>query len=105
MELAAVLERVGVADVEQQLPFHRAIRPDARRHGLAQALPQQIAAVGQPLKRVVGGSIGAEAEERVEAVEDVPQGGVELESRGCERPASDGKVNDLGIGHVVGRVF
>src|SRR2546430_11580973 len=34
MELAAVLEGVGVADVEQQLPFHRAIRPNSRRHAL-----------------------------------------------------------------------
>src|SRR5439155_6379377 len=38
-------------------------------------------------------------------MEDVPQGRVELESGGCERPASDGQVNDLGIGDVVGRVF
>ena len=38
-------------------------------------------------------------------MEDIPQGRVELESGGCERPASDGQVNDLGIGHVVGRVF
>src|SRR3989442_988075 len=53
MELAAVLEGVGVVDVEQQLPFHRANRPDSRRHALAQALAHQIAAVGEPLERVI----------------------------------------------------
>ncbi len=50
VQLAAVLERVGVAKVEQQLPFHRAVRGDARRYALAQPLPHPIAAVGESLK-------------------------------------------------------
>jgi len=50
VQLAAALERVGVADVEQQLPFHRAVRGDARRYALAQPLSQPIAAVGESLK-------------------------------------------------------
>ena len=38
-ELALVLGRVRMADVEQKLSLHRAIRNDARRDALAETLP------------------------------------------------------------------
>ena len=65
--LPVVLERGGMIDVEQQLPLHRSIRHDTGRHALAQALPQQIAAIGQPLKRVCR-RIAAVPEERVQHI-------------------------------------
>ena len=107
MELAAVLERVRMADVEQQLPLHRAIGDDARRHALAQALPHQVAAVGESLERVVRRErvSSPEPEERIEAVEHVPQRRVELEARRRERAARDRQVDQRGIGHVVGDVL
>ena len=105
MELAAVLEGVGVADVEQQLPFHRANRLDARRHALAQALAHQIAAVGEPLERVIRRAILPQAQERIEAVQDVPQGRIELVAGGSQCSAGDRKIDQRGIGHVVGGVL
>jgi len=105
VELAAVLEGVGVADVEQQLPFHRANRLDARRHALAQALAHQIAAVGEPLERVIRRAILPQAQERIEAVQDVPQGRIELVAGGAQCSAGDREVDQRGVGHVVGGVF
>ncbi len=105
VELARVLERVGVVDVEQQLPLHRAVRHDARRDALGQSLPQQVAAVSEPLEGVVRLAVLAEAEERIEPVEDVPERGVELKSRRDERSEIDRHVGQRGVGHVVGRVL
>ena len=81
VELPAVGERVGMIDVEQQLPLHRAVGDDARRHALAQTLPHQVAAVGEPLKRIVRDAITSQSQERIEAVQHVAKRRVELESR------------------------
>ena len=51
--LAVVQERGRMTDVEQQLPLHRAVGDDARRHALAQTLPHRVATVGESLERVV----------------------------------------------------
>ncbi len=105
VELARGLERVGMTDVEEQLPFHGAVRLDARRDALAQPLPHQVAAIREPLEGIVGRSVRAEAQERIEAMEDVPEGRVELHAGSRECTASNGEVDDLRIGHVVGDVF
>ncbi len=78
MELAGVRERSRVADVKQQLPFHRAIRNNACGHALTQALAHQVTAIGESLERVVGVAIHSQAQERIEAVQDVPQRPCEL---------------------------
>ena len=105
MKLPAVRKRVRMIDVEQQLPLHRPIGDDARRHALAQSLAHQIAAVGEPLKRVVGHAIHPEHQERIEAVQHIAQRRIELEAGGRERAQCDREIDELGVGHVVGAVF
>ena len=101
MEFPGVLERIGMERIEQQLPLHRPVRDDPRRHALAQALPHQIPAVGQPLERVVGGPVRAEREERIEPVQDIAQRRVELIPRRRQRAVRDRQVGERRVGHVV----
>jgi hypothetical protein len=65
----------------------------------------QVTAVGEPLERVVGGPVGPELQERIEAMEDVPEGGIELASGRGEGSAVDGQVDQRRVGHVIDAVF
>src|SRR5439155_1899621 len=72
-----------------------------RRHALAQALAHQIAAVGESLERIIRRAILPQAQERIEAVQDVPQGRIELVAGGGQCAAGDRQVDQRGVGHVV----
>ena len=101
MKLAAILERMRMIDVEQQLPLHRPICDDPRRHALAEALPHPISAVGQPLKTNRPLSDPSQAQEWIEAVQHVAQRTIELDPRRREGATFDRQVDQGGIGHVV----
>ena len=71
MKLAAVLERVRMANVEYELSFHRTIGDDACRHTLAEALPQEVTAIGESLKGIIWRASHTEAQKRIETVKNV----------------------------------
>ena len=73
MKLAAVLERIRMADVEYELSFHCAIGDDACRHTLAEALPQEVTAIGESLKGIIWRASHSKAQERIETMKNVPQ--------------------------------
>jgi hypothetical protein len=60
-----------MAYIKQQLSFHSAVRDDARRYALTQALPQEIAAIRKSLERIVCSAIWSEAQKWIEAVKYV----------------------------------
>ena len=105
MELARVLEGIGMEGIEQQLPLHRAVRDDARRHTLAQPLPHQVTAIGESLERVVGGPFRAEPQKWIEAVQHIPQRRVELNARRRQRATSNGQVGERIVDHVVDAIL
>src|SRR5712692_3025517 len=49
--------------------------------------------------------MGHATQERIEAVEHVPEGSIKLVSEGCQCPASDNQVNQFGISDVVRGIF
>src|SRR3712207_6803189 len=90
-----------MADVPQELPLHRAVRDDARRNALAEALAQEEAAVGESLERV-GVRIAAVAERWMA---DIAQRAVEIVDAVRQRARGDRRVDDRRIGDVVRRVL